>query len=109
MLIVQVGKYSLTGWGEPMTKYNGRSQLLAACMLAVLSVAAVRAAEPDPGALGEIVVTAQKTTELMSKVPISISAVSGPALEEHHITGSFGVASFPAQPGSTWTTCQSIS
>ena len=86
MLIVQVGKYSLTGWGEPMTTYNGRSQLLAACMLAVLSVAAVRAAEPDPGALGEIVVTAQKTTELMSKVPISISAVSGPALEEQHIT-----------------------
>ena len=36
--------------------------------------------------LGEIVVTAQKTSESLSKVPISISAVSGAALEEGHIT-----------------------
>src|ERR1700690_874009 len=42
--------------------------------------------ETDSGQIGEIVVTAQKTNESLSKVPISISAVSGAALEGQHIT-----------------------
>jgi iron complex outermembrane recepter protein len=37
-------------------------------------------------ALSEIVVTAQKTSEPLSRVPISISALSGAALEDAHIT-----------------------
>ncbi len=50
----------------------------------VLYGAPTAAADKDPE-LGEIVVTAQKTSESLSKVPISISAVSGSALEDAHI------------------------
>jgi iron complex outermembrane recepter protein len=42
--------------------------------------------EADTGQIDEIVVTAEKSREPMSKVPISISAVSGTALEDAHIT-----------------------
>jgi iron complex outermembrane receptor protein len=43
-------------------------------------------ADAGSDALGEIVVTAQKTSEPLSRVPISISALSGAALEDAHIT-----------------------
>jgi outer membrane receptor protein involved in Fe transport len=41
---------------------------------------------PDTGQIDEIVVTAQKTSEPSSKVPISLSAISGATLAEEHIT-----------------------
>jgi len=50
-----------------------------------LPAAAAIADDIDAG-LGEIVVTAQKTSESLSKVPISISAVSAATLEDEHIT-----------------------
>jgi len=64
-----------------------RGVLLAACASLALPVAAALAAAADagPDALGEIVVTAEKTSEPLSKVPISISALSGAALEDEHI------------------------
>src|SRR5579872_1747297 len=48
----------------------------------------VCAAEADTAGadLAEIVVTAQKTSEVASKIPISISAVSSAQLSEEHIT-----------------------
>jgi len=45
-----------------------------------------RAAEADTNELADIVVTAQKTSEPLSKVPISIAAVSGQTLADEHIT-----------------------
>jgi outer membrane receptor protein involved in Fe transport len=59
------------------------------CVAALLSAAAsaTLAAESDSTAdLGEIVVTAEKTSEPLSKTPLSISAVSAATLEEEHIT-----------------------
>ena len=59
------------------------------CVAAALSTASFTtlAAESDSGnELGEIVVTAEKTSEPLSKTPISISAVSSATLEEQHIT-----------------------
>ena len=53
---------------------------------AVLVCAAAHAGQPDANTLGDIVVTAQKTTESLSRVPISISALSGAALAAEHIT-----------------------
>ena len=67
-------------------KYASRkiSALVAGLALALVQSAAF-GEETDSGQIGEIVVTAQKTNESLSKVPISISAVSGAALEEQHI------------------------
>ena len=68
-----------------MLQHNVSRRLLVVAVTGVIGVNAVRAADTASGALDEIVVTAQKTSEPMSKVPISISAVSGPALAEQHI------------------------
>ncbi len=59
---------------------------LALAVGTALAQGAVAGDPVDSGQIGEIVVTAQKTSESLSKVPISISAVSGAALEEQHIT-----------------------
>jgi iron complex outermembrane recepter protein len=57
--------------------------ILTTTMLVAPSAAwAQEAAEEDQGGLEEIVVTAQKREEGLSRVPISISAVSGDAIEE---------------------------
>jgi iron complex outermembrane receptor protein len=59
------------------------------CVAAALCAAAVAtlAAEADSSnEIGEIVVTAEKTSEPLSKTPVSISAVSSATLEEEHIT-----------------------
>jgi outer membrane receptor protein involved in Fe transport len=56
--------------------------------VAALLHGAPRAAEADgeETALTEVVVTAEKTSEPLSKVPISISVISGQTLEDEHIT-----------------------
>jgi iron complex outermembrane recepter protein len=57
-----------------------------AAALCAMAVAAL-AAEPDSSnEIGEIVVTAEKTSEPLSKIPVSISAVSSATLEQEHIT-----------------------
>jgi iron complex outermembrane recepter protein len=59
------------------------------CMAGALCAAAVTAlaAEADSSnEIAEIVVTAEKTSEPLSKTPISISAVSSSTLQEQHIT-----------------------
>jgi outer membrane receptor protein involved in Fe transport len=62
--------------------------LIGICVSLALPAAAALADGADAGsdALSEIVVTAQKTSEPLSRVPISISALSGAALEDAHIT-----------------------
>jgi iron complex outermembrane receptor protein len=65
---------------------NGTIPTLTVGIAMALAHDAALAQESDAGQLTEIVVTAEKTAESLSKVPISISAVSGAALEEQHIT-----------------------
>ncbi|HVN42414.1 MAG TPA: TonB-dependent receptor plug domain-containing protein, partial [Steroidobacteraceae bacterium] len=61
--------------------------MLVACVTGALPLRSGVAEEAAaPNALAEIVVTAQKTSESLSSVPISISALTGAALEEQHIT-----------------------
>jgi iron complex outermembrane recepter protein len=65
---------------------------LAEFSLCAASLGATAANAPDPqgteesGAIQEIVVTATRREENISKVPISITALSGPQLEERGIT-----------------------
>src|SRR5271165_3084993 len=66
-------------YATPMTS------ALAAGITMALTQGVASAEDLDSGQIGEIVVTAQKTNESLSKVPISISAVSGIELEEQHI------------------------
>jgi outer membrane receptor protein involved in Fe transport len=57
-----------------------------AAALCAVSVATLAAEDDSASEIGEIVVTAEKTSEPLSKTPISISAVSSGTLEEEHIT-----------------------
>jgi len=71
---------------------NAGSRLLSSLALAAIlgAVAWTHAAradtDTDASSLGEVVVTAEKTTESLSKVPISMSAISGATLAADHIT-----------------------
>jgi len=69
-----------------MRTKNGIATLLALGATAVLMCSDVRADEPESTQLADVVVTAQKTSEPLSKVPISIAAVSGATLADEHIT-----------------------
>lgn len=53
---------------------------------------AASAADTSAQEISEIVVTAEKTSAPLSKIPISISAVSGETLSEQHITGYEGLS-----------------
>jgi iron complex outermembrane receptor protein len=68
-----------------MTKYS-KCATLGPCLAGLLWSMSASADDADNNELAEIVVTAQKTSEVASKVPISISAVSGAQLAEEHIT-----------------------
>jgi len=63
-----------------------------ALVLATLAVTAAAAADTSAQEITEIVVTAEKTSAPLSKIPISISAVSGEALAEQHITDYEGLS-----------------
>jgi len=56
---------------------HARTALIALACVAGTGTAAAAAADADAPALEEIVVTAQKTSESLSKVPISISVMTG--------------------------------
>ena len=69
-----------------MRTKNDIAALLALGATAALMWGGVRADEPESNQLADVVVTAQKTSEPLSKVPMSIAAVSGASLAEEHIT-----------------------
>lgn len=79
-----------------MRNFHGRAapaaNILVFCLGAALTsqgslaADAARAADSDDSSIAEIVVTAEKTRAPLSKVPISISAISGATLQEQHIT-----------------------
>src|SRR5215469_6683533 len=65
---------------------------LATAISAILAAPVVHAADAtapaeDTGALGEIVVTAQKKTENLQNVPISIEVLDTQKLEQLHVEG----------------------
>ena len=62
------------------------AQLVGAPRAAAAPGAAAGTDTSDTGQIDEIVVTAQKTSEPLSKVPISISALFGATLDQEHIT-----------------------
>ena len=67
-------------------KFKRITAAFAGSIVMVLAHGLALGVEADTGQIDEIVVTAEKSREPMSKVPISISAVSGTALEDAHIT-----------------------
>jgi iron complex outermembrane recepter protein len=114
-----------------MRKSPGNLKLLVAVaafgqMTSTIALAQ-QAAAPDAstsGQLEEVVVTAQKRTENLTKVPVSISVLSGAALQEQHIDNfqditrdipgvSFGAGSTvsggPVGPGTTNINIRGIS
>src|SRR6187402_1594630 len=48
-------------------------------------------AGPDAGSVGEIVVTAQKRSESVQKIPLAVSAIGGAALQQRGDTGLAGL------------------
>src|ERR1700736_5842492 len=56
--------------------------------------AAYAATEADQGMLEDVVVTAQKRSEDLQKVPISLQVLSGEMLEEHHVSNFDDFAKF---------------
>jgi iron complex outermembrane receptor protein len=69
-----------------MRTNNGIATLLPLGVMVTLTQGIARAGEADVNELADIVVTAQKTSEPLSKVPISVLVVSGATLAEEHIT-----------------------
>jgi len=69
-----------------MMSLNRMTRLVALGLAAMLPQVAALAGDEDSTELAEVVVTAQKTSEPLSRVPISISVVSGGELAEEHIT-----------------------
>ena len=73
-----------------MKTKNGIAMLLTVGVIVALGVTPAgrmaRAAEADTNELADIVVTAQRTSEPLSKVPISIAVVSGATLADENIT-----------------------
>ena len=60
-----------------------RKSLLLGCAALALSAGGAFAQEADdPAAVEEIVVTAQKRSENLQDVPVSVTAINGQALEE---------------------------
>jgi iron complex outermembrane receptor protein len=60
--------------------------LLGGCAIAALAAGDALAADPaTPGAVAEIVVTAQKTTERLIDVPLTVTALSGASLRQAHV------------------------
>lgn len=72
-----------------MSKRTGRRALWTTALLAssMLTGVAARAQEASAVALDEVVVTAQKRSENLQDVPVSVLALGGAKLEQLHVTG----------------------
>jgi outer membrane receptor protein involved in Fe transport len=82
-----------------MNEQRGRNALTVAGAIALALSAAAQAQDAAPAKLGEVLVTAQKRTEDVQDVPVSISVVSGSLLQNG---GSKQLADYSAYvPGMT--------
>lgn len=69
-----------------MTKaMTSASTLALACAAALVSTAAIAQTAPEPSQVGDIVVTAQRRTETLQRVPASVEVLSGEQLQAAHI------------------------
>lgn len=69
-----------------MNTHRGRNSLTVAGAVALaLAAAAAGAQTAESTSLGEVVVTAQKRTEALADIPMSVSVVSGEALERQRV------------------------
>ena len=59
---------------------------VAVAALAMLSAQSVLAQSADPANVGEVVVTAQRREEVLQKVPLSVSALTGSMLQSRGVT-----------------------
>lgn len=83
------------------------SVLLGSSMLGIATVSSVQAQEAaapsdSPAALDEIVVTAQKRAQSLQDVPVSVSVVSGEALDQANISNTMSIGQIA--PSVTFTT-----
>jgi iron complex outermembrane receptor protein len=70
-----------------MNKHRGRNSLTVAGAVALALAAAAVGAQTAPSttSLGEVIVTAQKRSEALADIPMSVSVVSGETLERQRI------------------------
>jgi iron complex outermembrane recepter protein len=68
-----------------------RYWVIGRCLVICLPLNAAFAQDAPPLALEEIVVTAQKRSENIQNVPITVSAFSGPQLESLHVTDNLAL------------------
>jgi len=61
---------------------------VSACALAVSQPALAQSGAPSGTELGDIIVTARRSSENLQKVPVAVSVLSGEALEKQRITGA---------------------
>jgi len=68
-----------------------RSILFASCAVFALSASAAMAQGADDATIEEVVVTAQKRSENLQDVPVSVTAISGTALQDRGVTNVIGL------------------
>ncbi len=66
-----------------MYSQTGRTVLTVSSAVALLLATAAAQAQGTPTSLGEVIVTAQKRAEALADIPMSVSVVSGEALERN--------------------------
>ena len=77
-----------------MNKHHGRNSMtLAGAVALALAAAAAGAQEAPTTSLGEVIVTAQKRSEALSEIPMSVSVVGGDALERQRADNFQDIAS----------------
>ena len=65
---------------------NGRLALVAACSMSAMALAHPAAAQNAPSTVGEVIVTAQKKSENVQRVPEAVTVVSSQFIDQLHAT-----------------------
>jgi iron complex outermembrane receptor protein len=99
-----------------MNLHRGRNALTIAGAVALTLAAAAAAAQTESAtSLNEVVVTAQKRSEALAEIPMSVSVIGGETLERQQITNFEGLASMvpglsltSSTPGVTRVTMRGI-
>jgi len=98
-----------------MNTHRGRRSLTVAGAVALTLAAAAAGAQTTSAALGEVIVTAQKRSEALADIPMSVSVVAGDTLERQRIENFEDLAAMvpglslvSATPGITRVTMRGI-
>jgi outer membrane receptor protein involved in Fe transport len=98
-----------------MNEQRGRNSLNLAGAVAIALASAAAGAQTESTSLGEVIVTAQKRSEALADIPMSVSVLAGDALERQQ-AGNFqdlaallpGLSLNSEQPGTTRVTMRGI-